>query len=219
MSQPKRPCVILVADSNMAAAFRGYLTRPQWHLSLQCASFDFDPDLGKDLLVDEGGNDPGVYTRAHELLRPYLNSHERAIVALDCEWDGSPGRQAIIDDITANLVANGWEAESVQVIAIEPELENWLWQDKPEVAAAMRYTGSPDLRTLLAQKGLWPPGSAKPPRPKEAAEWVLRMTKTPRSGSVYERLAGRISVKGCTDGAFLELHSALQTWFPAEGWR
>jgi hypothetical protein len=217
MNGNKRPCVILVADSNMAAAFRGYLTRDKWHRSLGCAAFDFNPDVGGDLLVDEGGNDPGVYTRAHELLRPYLGTHERVLVALDCEWEGSPGRQAIVDGITGRLVGNGWDANAVRVIAIEPELENWLWQDNPLVAEALRYYSEPRLRTLLAQQGFWPEGDAKPLRPKEAAEWVLRQTRRPRSSAIYEELAGRISIKGCTDEAFAELHATLQGWFPAEG--
>lgn len=217
MNGNKRPCVILVADSNMAAAFRGYLTRGQWHLSLGCAPFDFNPDVGRDLLVDEVGNDPGVYARAHELLRPYLNTHERVLVALDCEWDGSPGKQAIIDDISTRLVRSGWHTETVKVIAIEPELENWLWQDNPLVAQALRYRSEPRLRTLLAQQGLWPEGEAKPPRPKETVEWVLRQTRQPRSSAIYEELAGRVSIKGCTDAAFMELHATLQSWFPVEG--
>jgi hypothetical protein len=212
----KRPCVILVADSNMAATFRGYFTRDQWHRSLECAAFEFNPDIGKDLLVDEGGNDPGVFTRAHELLRPYLATHQRALVALDCEWEGSPGKQAIVTQITDNLLAAGWKANAVKVIAIDPELENWLWQDNPHVAAALRYRDTLTLRALLEQKGLWPAGQAKPPRPKEAAEWVLRQTRRPRSSAIYEELASRISIRGCTDAAFQELHATLQAWFPAE---
>lgn len=216
MNGNKRPCVILVADSNMAAAFRGYLGRNQWHRSIGCTPFAFNPDVGGDLLVDEGGNDPGVYTRAHELLRPYLSTHARALVALDCDWEGSPGKQTIVDNITRRLVSNGWENEMVKVIAIEPELENWLWQDNPLVADALRYRGATNLRTLLAQQGLWPEADAKPPRPKEATEWVLRQTRRPRSSAIYEELAGRISIRGCTDEAFQELHTTLQGWFPTE---
>lgn len=216
MSSHKRPCVILVADSNMAAVFRGYFGRDQWHRSLGCAPFEFDAESGQDLLVDEGGNDPGVYSRAHELLRPYQHSHQRALVALDCEWGGSPGQSKIVADITANLVASGWREKAVKVIAIEPELENWLWQDNPRVAEALHYRGEPALRELLAQRGRWPAGQAKPSRPKETAEWVLRQTRRPRSSAIYEELAGRISIKGCSDAAFLELHATLQAWFPSE---
>ncbi len=40
----KRPCFILVADSNMAATFRGYFKRERWHLSLGCAPFEINTD-------------------------------------------------------------------------------------------------------------------------------------------------------------------------------
>lgn len=213
-----RPCVILVADSNMAAAFKGYFSRAQWHLSLGCAPFDFDSSVGGDLIVDEGGNDPGVYTKGHELLRPYQSSHDRALVVLDTEWDGSPGKAAIERHITAKLVASGWAADAVKVIAIEPELENWLWQDNnPNVAQVLKYEGQPNLRQWLEQNHWWPQGAAKPPRPKEAAEWVLRQTKQPRSSSIYQKLAERIAIKGCTDPAFLDMHAQLRAWFPNGG--
>ena len=211
----KRPCVIFVADSNMASTFRGYFARDQWHLRLGCSWFDFNSSIGGDLLVDDR-NDPGVYTRCHEILRSYQGSHHRVLVVLDCEWGGSPGQAKIVEHVTANLENSGWSEESVKVIAIEPELENWLWQDNPHVAEALRYKGQPTLRQWLAQAGLWPEGAAKPPRPKEAAEWVLKQTRHPRSSSIYEQLAARVSIHGCTDAAFLELHQTLKAWFPAE---
>ena len=212
----KRPCVILVADSNMAATFRGYFKRERWHLSLGCAPFEINTDVGADLLVDEGGNDPGVYTKGHELLRPYQNSHHRALVVLDCEWEGSPGKDAIVAHITANLVVSGWAEDAVKVIAIEPELENWLWQDKPQVAEVLRYKGDKSLRQHLADSGWWPADATKPPRPKEAAEWVLKQTRQPRSSAIYQKLAEHISIKGCTDAAFAEMHDAFLAWFPVE---
>ena len=135
---------------------------------------------------------------------------------LDCEWEGSPGKAAIEAHITERLVDSGWAAESVKVIAIDPELENWLWQDKPQVAEALRYTGQPPLRQLLADKGLWPLDAVKPPRPKEAAQWVLRQTRQPRSSAIYQQLAVQVSTKGCTDAAFGELNATLQAWYPQE---
>jgi phenylpyruvate tautomerase PptA (4-oxalocrotonate tautomerase family) len=212
----KRPCVILVADSNMAATFRGYFKRDGWHLSLGCTPFEINTEVGGDLIVDEGGNDPGVYTKGHELLRPYQHSHQRALVVLDCEWEGSPRKAAIVEHITARLVESGWAADAVKVIAIEPELENWLWQDKPQVAEVLRYKGEKSLRQHLADNNWWPVGEAKPPRPKEAAEWMLKQTRQPRSSAIYQKLAERISIKGCTDNAFAEMHAALRGWFPTE---
>ncbi len=212
----KRPCVILVADSNMAATFRGFFKRNKWHLSLGCAQFEFNPDIGADLIVDEGGNDPGVYTKGHELLRPFQHSHHRALVVLDCEWDGSPGRISIINDVTARLVTSGWSEHAVKVIAIDPELENWLWQDKPQVAEILRYRDAPPLRQYLADQDWWPLDQSKPPRPKEATEWILRQTRQPRSSAIYEQLAEKISVIGCTDQAFAEMRATLLAWFPVE---
>lgn len=212
----KRPCAILVADSNMAAAFRGFFNRDGWHLSLGCAPFEIDTAIGADLIVDEGGNDPGVYTKGHELLQLYQRTHQRALVVLDCEWDGSPGKTNIVKVITANLLANGWHEDAVKVIAISPELENWLWQDNPRVAEVLRYKGDISLRQYLSDHDWWPKEAAKPPRPKEAAEWVLRQTQQPRSSAIYQKLAERISIRGCTDDAFVEMHAALRAWFPLE---
>lgn len=165
----------------------------------------------------EGGYDPGVYAHGHELLRPYLRSHQRALVVIDTEWEGSPGRAAIEHHITTNLVASGWAAAAVKVVAIEPELENWLWQDNPNVAQVLRYNRQPPLRQLLEQNSWWPQGALKPPRPKEAVEWVLRQTRQPRSSSIYQQLAAQISIRGCSDPAFLAMREQLHTWFPGGG--
>lgn len=210
----KRPCVILVADSNMAAAFKGYFGRNRWDLSLGCAPFDIITDIGGDLIVDEAGNDPGVYTKGHELLRPYQRSHERALVVLDCDWEGSPGKEAIEQHITANVIDSGWACDKVKVIAIDPELENWLWQDNPHVADVLKYRGQPSLRLWLEQNGWWPGDATKPPQPKEATEWVLKQTRQPRSSAIYELLAARIGIAGCTDAAFTSMHTQLLAWFP-----
>jgi len=211
----QRDCVILVADSNMAATFQGYFSRDRWHLSLGCGEFEIDTNI--DLMVDEGGNDPGVYARAHELLRPCQNSHRHALVVLDCEWSGSPGKAGIVAHVTAGLVRSGWAQDAVKVIAIEPELENWLWQDNPHVAQALCYQDNRPLRQRLADEGLWPVDAAKPPRPKETAQWVLKQAREPRSSAIYRQLAERISIRGCTDAAFAEMLSTLRNWFPAEG--
>lgn len=55
-----------------------------------------------------------------------------------------------------------------------------------------------------------------PPRPKETAEWVLKQTRLPRSSAIYQKLAKHISIKGCTDAAFVEMHVAFLGWFPVE---
>jgi hypothetical protein len=205
-----------VADTDTAAVLRGYFGRPNWHQSIGCAKVEIDTDIGRDLLVDEGGADPGVFTKAHELLRPFQKSHSNALVILDCEYEGSPGKEKIVGHITENLVRTGWTEKSVRVIAIEPELESWLWQDKPQISVALSYDRQPPLRQFLLEKGWWPADSPKPPRPKEAVQWVLELTRKPRSSAIYERIASGIAVKGCVDSSFCDLREIMQSWFPIE---
>lgn len=92
-----RDCIFLLADKNMEATFIGFLTREQFHLSLGIRQFEFD--IAEDLIVDESGNDPGVYTRAHEFLRPYQRTHRYAVIVLDNAWEGSPGVATIENNI------------------------------------------------------------------------------------------------------------------------
>jgi hypothetical protein len=108
-----RDCIFLVADSNMAAAFRGLFTRERFERSLRCGMFGFDPR--EDLIVDEAGSDPGVYSRAHELLRPYLRAHRYAVVVLDSEWEGSPGAAPIATNIRDKLQSRYLVATSVHL--------------------------------------------------------------------------------------------------------
>ncbi len=206
-----RDCIFLLADKNMEAVFTGFLTREQFHRSLGTGRFEFDP--AQDLIVDEAGNDPGVYTRAHELLRPYQRSHRYAVVVLDNAWDGSPGAVTIQETISSNLSKVGWDADTFAVIVIDPELEAWIWQDSPHVEKALRFSAEVGLRQWLEGKGLWEANVAKPADPKLAVEQTLKATRTPRSSAIYKQITCAISVKGCVDPAFELLKSTLQGWF------
>lgn len=77
-----------------------------------------------------------------------------SVVALDNEWDDSPGSEYIAPNVSNNLHDNGWEPECFAVV-IETELEARLWQDNPHVAEALRYCSGPALRVLLEQQGVW----------------------------------------------------------------
>lgn len=210
-----RDCIFLVADKNMEAIFSGFLGRDQCHRSLGTGPFAFDPE--SDVIVDEAGADPGVFHRAHELLRPYLDGYRFAVVAVDCAWDGSPGAEAIIAGISAKMTAAGWHQDRFVVIAIDPEVEAWMWQDNVHVASALRYRGKMGLRQHLRDNGWWPDGAGKPPSPKETMEWVLRSTKRRRSSAVYREIASKVSVRHCQDGSFQHLVRTLREWFPPQG--
>jgi hypothetical protein len=186
----------------------GFFGRTGFHRTLGCGRFDVDP--AQDVIV-ASRRDPEVYGLAHELLRPYLSSHARAVVMLDNAWDGSPGADAIRDEVTKRL-AGPWAEHAV--IVIDPELETWIWQDNPHVAAALGCP--PEFRGLLERSGHWPAGLAKPPDPKAALVHLRDRHRADRSKAVFRRLAAKISVKGCVDPAFLQLRDTLRDWFPED---
>ena len=208
-----RDCIFLLADTNMEAAFKGFLCRDQFHQSLQCGAFDFD--ARQDLVVASGANDPGLYNRGHELLRPYTQTHTHAILVLDSEWDGSPGADAIDTYISANLYQSGWTDANCKVIVIDPELENWIWQRNDHVACALGLDSASSFPSAIPAD-VWPEGQTKPNNPKETLEAVLRANRIPRSSSIYKNITSRVSVSNCEEQSFQLFRTTLQTWFPAE---
>jgi hypothetical protein len=197
----------------MEGMLKGYLSRPGIHAALGCGPFTFDPR--QDLRIAHGQNDPGLYTRAKEFLQPYAKSHRHAAVVMDAEWDGSPGVTEIEQRLHVHLEQAGWPLERACAVVIAPELENWVWQDTPHVCEHLGFSGTyAELRSQLEKKNYWRAGEAKPFRPKEAVEEILRLHKIPRSSAIYRELAERIKTSGCTDSAFLKLRDAMRCWFP-----
>ena len=208
-----RDCLFLVADKNMEGMLKGFFSRDAFHRAMACGHFDFD--LRQDLLVAHGQNDPGLYTRANEFLQPYARTHRHAVVIVDAAWEGSPGRDAILQRLNQHLFNAGWLDDCGCAVVIDPELENWVWQDSGHVCSVLgsdvRFAA---LRAELEAKGFWQPNKAKPDRPKEAVEWVLRQSRKGRSSAIYQELAARVTARACTDQAFVTLRNALRRWFP-----
>lgn len=209
-----RDCIFLLADTNMQAAFEGFLTRQAFHQSLGCGTFSFDPR--KDIAVASGDNDPGLYTRGHELLRPYQVTHCYAVVVLDAERGGSPGKKAITEHLTSKILATGWAAGNFVVIVIDPELENWIWQQNDYVARELGFGNSNEMMADTDLRATWPQGQAKPTAPKEILETLLQKRRIPRSSAIYKHITSQVSIKYCQDSAFQRLIVSLRAWFPQE---
>ncbi|MBH5385260.1 methylation-associated defense system protein MAD4 [Bradyrhizobium diversitatis] len=205
-----RELIILVADGTMAAVLRAFFER-QFHHALACAPFQFDPT--NDIVHDPLNTDGGVHRRCHEILRPYLNTHRRALVVLDQQFGGARPSQEVRGEIEHRLNANGWH-DRAAVAVIDPELEVLLWQDNPNVERALGHTG-PSLRQILAQDGRWPLGSAKPLAPKEVIQALIRANRAGPPIVVYSQIARVVSTAGCVDPAFHCVRDALRAWFPA----
>lgn len=201
----RKDLAVLVADKNMEFSIKGILQRPE-ALGIHQISFDIYSHLE---------NDPGCFLRGHDFLRPYVNKFHHALVILDHHGCGKEKltREQVEKDIESRLYASGWKKRAAAIV-INPELENWLWSDSPEVDAALGWKEkSPPLRTWLKNQGFQESGLLKPSPPKEAVESALREVRKPRSSSIYFQIAEKVSLKRCKDPAFLKLKEKLVQWF------
>jgi len=80
-----RDVIWLVADLECRATLTGFLDRKDFHTSLRCKPFLWNPDI--DLIREEKGKDAGVWKNSHLLLRAKRISHRHAVVLLDNAFD------------------------------------------------------------------------------------------------------------------------------------
>jgi hypothetical protein len=198
--------IVLTADNNALFAIRELLLQPQI-LGIRRVEFD---------CYAHPRRDAGVRIGAHEFLRPFLRSRQKALVVLDYEGCGrediSP--QSLEAEMEQRLDANGWGLRSAAIV-IKPELEEWLWDESLRVSRVLRWpTGATGLRVWLEERNLIRREDAKPRRPKEAFEAALRQLRRQRSSAIYRDLARNAEFAGCTDRSFLKFLSSLREWFP-----
>ena len=130
--------------------------------------------------------DPGCLREAHSFLHSMTRQYAHALVLFDRHGCGREheDRQSLEGTVAGRLAAAGWAGQQ------------------------------PDLRTWLRDEGMWTDDEAKPADPKEATLRALRRVKQPLSSSLYEQLAGSVSLERCTDPAFAKLRDTLRKWFP-----
>ncbi len=202
VSIQRNDLVVLLADKNMEAGIRRLLQRPE-ALGIRSVSAD---------LFVHPYRDPGILNEAHKFLAPLTEQYAYALVMFDRQGCGRVGSaEDIAREVQTRLDSAGWIRRST-VIVLDPELEIWVWSDSPHVPLVLGMS-SDDLESLLNEK--YRSGSQlKPNSPKEAMEEALQRSRTPRSSSIYSRLAQSVSVSRCTDKAFLRLRACLGEWFP-----
>ena len=113
--------------------------------------------------------------------------------------------------------SSGWGGRAKAVV-IDPELEACVWSDSPHVPRILGWESSggssDDMKQFLINQAFLAKGKVKPDRPKEAMEKILRLTKRPRSSSIYTQLAEAVSLDRCQDTSFLKFRTTLAAWFP-----
>jgi hypothetical protein len=198
--------VVLAADKSMESSIKGILERPE-SIGIRPVGFNIYTHLHRD---------PGCLNKGHDFLRPFINTFHHALVILDREGCGKENRfkrEELENDIEQRLNCSGW-GDRAAAIVIDPELENWLWSDSPEVDMALGWKGkSPSLRDWLKDKKFLTGNSIKPTQPKEAVESALKIVNISRSSSIYYKIAQKVSLKRCQDPAFMKLKMKLIRWF------
>lgn len=207
-----RPCQFVLADQTIETMVVGFLSRPGAFPSLGCRAFDFDPKI--DVLVPGGMNDPGLVARARDLARGAHRAAERVVFVLDNDWEGTPGVDGIRSRIMQDCSTEGWDIDRVCVIVLDPEVEVWIWQESPHVREALGFAPGESLRAAVSSAA-WPDDAAKPLRPKEALQQLLRARGKPFSKAIHRKIAEGTTIKRCVDPGLQQLREFLQRQFPA----
>ena len=204
-TSPVKDLIVLVADGNIAASFKGIATRTD---SLAIRDVQFDVYVSQN-------HDPGCLLRSNDFLQSFARQYKYALVIFDKDGCGRKQvtREALEIEVEDRLASTGWQARGKAVV-IDPELEAWVWSDFPHVADILGWqAGLPSLRNRLIETGFLTGSQIKPEKPKEAVEAILRQVRKPRSSSIYKQLAETVGLHRCSDPAFLKLKSTLQGWF------
>jgi hypothetical protein len=206
----RKDLIVLVADKNMKFTLEGLLSRSKsLNIRLPSSSYDISIHLERD---------PGCFKNGHNFLRPFQHSHNYALVMFDREGCGQEklSREELERQVKERMNQSGWNGRGA-AIAIDPELENWVWTNSPHVETFLGWKADlPNLHTWLVQEGfLTGTTTSKPAKPKEAVEKAMRKTGKARSSALYRQLAENVSLAGCTDKAFVKFRQVLSNWFPA----
>lgn len=202
--------VILAADKDLEFALRGMLSRPE--------ALGIRPvEANTDIFV-EPEHDPACALRGVDFLDNLSEQYRYGSLIFDYEGSGKEATapQELQKNINAEFVSSTW-GERARAIVLSPELEIWIWSDSPHVDEVVGWKNrNPKLRPWLIEQDYLQTGEVKPARPKEAFKAALREARKPRSASLYQQIAERVSLRRCTDTAFLELKGILSNWFPPE---
>ena len=200
--------VILVADKDLEHALKGLLARP---LALGTRAVEAD-------IFIEPQRDPACAQHGVEFISNFSRQYQYGLLMFDHKGSGmeTTGPRALQESLNERLAHSAW-GERAKVIVLAPELEAWVWNDSPHIDQVAGWKNrNPGLRPWLIDKGWLRGGEVKPAQPKEAFKAALREARKPRSASLYEQIAKKVSLRRCKDEAFLELKAILSQWFPRD---
>lgn len=197
---------VLVADKNMEFTLRGALSRPE---SLGVRPIDFT-------IFVHVNRDGGVRGTGVEIANTDIRNYTHALLLLDFEGSGTNHTAIELEKELDQQLAQAW-GTAAKAIVIDPELDIWVWgSDNALHQTVGRISESESIREWLKKQNFQFTDHNKPTEPKEALEKILYQLRRPRSSSLYEKIAKVLSMKSCTDPAFIRFRKQLQAWFPVE---
>ena len=196
--------VLLVADKNAQFALKGALERSK-ALGIRRIEFEFRVHPGRD---------GGARKSGAEVLALEHRRFQHGLLVLDFEGSGTelPDAAALEKQLDSKLRTR-WNNHAKSIV-IEPELDIWAWGSDNAIEQAIDWPAGEGIRDWLRRQNFDFSINEKPIRPKEALEAVLRSLNSPRSSAFYQHIAERISLRRCTDEAFIRLRTQLSEWFP-----
>jgi len=148
------------------------------------------------------------------LLAIERNRFNHGLLMLD--YEGSGANTTCARELETQLderLRRTW-GDSAKAIVLTPEVDVWMWGTENSLRELFGWNGPVGIRDWLIQENFILDTHGKPTRPKEALEAICRRQNVPRSASLYEQIAHKISMARCRDAAFQRLRMQLQTWFP-----
>ncbi len=204
----RKDLVVLAADKDLECTLKGLFTRPQ-ALGIRA--------IKADIFVHPQ-HDPASALRGVEFLSGFSEQYHYGLLMFDYEGSGREQSQPdeLQEMINRKFVHSAWGGRA-KAIVLSPELEAWVWSGSPHVDAVAGWKNrQPALRPWMIEQGWLQADEVKPERPKEAFQAALREAKIPRSSSLYQQIAERVSLRQCTDESFQKFKDILVNWFPQD---
>jgi len=194
---------LLVADLDIAQAMEAALKRPK---SLDIRNITFE-------IKTHPNRDSGMRTTRPQMLSLLNRQYSHGLLILDYEGSGTQKENSIALEKELDARLRTCWGRHAKAIAIEPELEAWMWGNDNTLREILEWRDDRNLHDWLTEQGFQFLPNNKPVRPKESFEKILSEMKCRRSSTIYADIASRISLQKCSDASFLRLRNTLIDWF------
>ncbi|MFP4465957.1 MAG: methylation-associated defense system protein MAD4 [Candidatus Goldiibacteriota bacterium] len=197
--------LIVCADKDAELLFKGLLPRMKTIEGYENIEYE---------IIAHPYHDSGIAHNVSEFVRPFITTHKFLLVVFDYEGCGmeNEDENSVELLIKGKLTENGWRDRNA-VVVIKPELEEWIWVNEVHLRAICDYQELSSIYQLLNENGFCMRNEEKPQRPKEAFEYILRYTETPRSSNLFANVASRASYQRCKDVSFKKFLDYMNKWF------